>query len=215
MTTHTYTFEQLSENAKNVAREWWQSGDYQNMDAEFVFEDAATIADMFGLDIRQTRKTRMDNSHFSAPTIYYSGFCSQGDGACFEGKYRYKKGGLKAVKEYAPLDAELHKIVQALQDVQKQHFYKLEAETKHSGHYYHSGCMRVEVGHIDDNCRDIGNAEDDVKELLREFADWIYSRLESEYKYQNSTEVIDENIINNECLFNEDGSNWRRSWRHL
>lgn len=204
--TKIYTFDELSDSAKEKARDWYRQYVFtESHDWEYVFDDAATIADLFGLDICQTRKTRGDNSHYYAPTIYFSGFSCQGDGACFEGHYKYKKGALKAVKQYAPLDETLHQIVKELQEIQSKNFYKLIASTKHSGRYYHSGHMDVSVQHVDDNYRDIGMDEVHVRDALRSFADWIYKQLEKEHDYQNSDECIDENILANEYEFDENG----------
>lgn len=197
-----YTYDELSDEAKEQVRSWWSQGiNYDN-----VVEDAATIAKLFGLDIYNTRKTLMGGGHRYDPTVYFSGFWSQGDGACYEGDYRYQKGGLKAVEQYAPLDKELHRIVAGLQDVQRRHFYRLTASTKQRGHYQHSGCMQVEVQDSEDPYRNIGDAEDEVTQLLRDFADWIYVRLEEEYEYQSSDECVKETCHANGYEFYEDGS---------
>lgn len=82
-----FTFEELTEDAKEKAREWWRNCENENSSfAEYVIDDCKEIASLFGLEIDK---------------IYYSGFYSQGDGACFEGKYGYKKGALKAVQNYS------------------------------------------------------------------------------------------------------------------
>lgn len=188
--TEVYTFDELSDDAKEKARGWWREGGTDSDWWEYIFDDAKTIATLFGLDIER---------------VFFSGFSSQGDGACFEGGYQYKKGALAAVKAYAPLDTELHRIVKALQEVQRKAFYRLGASTKHRGHYYHSGCMAIDVCHIDDSWRDIGALEDDIAECLRDFADWIYRQLEREYEYQNSDEQVDEAIRANGYTFTEDG----------
>lgn len=188
-----YSFDQFDEKMQqtiidnnrdiNVDHEWW----------EFVYEDAKTIAALFGLDIDK---------------IYFSGFWSQGNGACFKGDYAYKKGGLKAVKEYAPNDKDLHEIVQNLQDIQRPYFYQLEARTRQQGHYSHSGCMSVDVYHNEDFGElDYSEFEDDITDQLRYFADWIYSRLEDEYEYLTSDEQIKEVILSDEYLFTENGEN--------
>ena len=137
-------------------------------------------------------------------TIYYSGFWSQGDGACFEGRYEYKRGALKAVKDYAGQDQELHRIVKALQDVQRKNFYQLTARCIHSGHYYHSGCMSVDVERSDDK-EMTDDAEGTVKECLRDFADWIYKQLEQEYDYRTGEEACREAIEANDYEFTEKG----------
>lgn len=201
-----YKFEELSDTAKEKARDWYREGNTTDeFWSESVKEDAACMADILGIDLNQTRKTLMGGGHRYAPTIYWSGFCSQGDGACFEGKYAYKKGAVKAIKSESPTDVKLHQIAQDLQDAQRKAFYKLEASTKHSGHYYHSGCMAVEIYHVDDQYRDVGDAEETIKQALRDFADWIYRQLETEYEYQNSDETVDENITLNEYEFTEQG----------
>jgi hypothetical protein len=203
-----YSFSELSEPAKDKAREWFRSCD-DNWYAEDVIDDSATIADIIGIDLRQTRKARIDNSHFYAPTIFYSGFSSQGDGASFEGKYTYKKGALKALRQHigseSKGDKELIRIATELQNIQKRYFYKLAASMRHTGLYMHSGCMSVDVTHQDDEYRDIGNAESDIRQCMRDFADWIYAQLEREYDYQNSDSTVDENIEENEYEFTENG----------
>ena len=199
-----YKFNELSETAKDKVR----SSFGNDCDYEFVLDDAATIADLFGLDIRMTRKTLKDNSHRYDPTVYWSGFWSQGDGACFEGAYKYKAGSVKAVKEYCG-DKEIHRIVETLAEVQRKFFYHLTANCKHRGHYYHSGCMEVEVDDYEgrDFDRSVwAEAEDEVTQLLRDFADWIYKRLEDEYEYQTSEEAVAESMEANEYEFYEDGS---------
>lgn len=199
-----YTYEELSDEAKSKVQSWLSEG----LDYDFVLEDAATIADLFGLDIRQTRKTRMNGGHRYDPTIYWSGFYSQGDGASFVGTYQYKKGALKAVKAYCG-DAEVHRIVKGLQDVQRRHFYKLTARMgrgHNSNFYSHSNTMSVDVSHYDGEYRDIGDAEEEVTQLMRDFADWIYSWLEAEYEYQSSDQAVAEACESNGYEFYEDGS---------
>ena len=204
-TTRTlYKFHELSQEAQQHALENQSRFESEVFDPEFVYDDAATIADLLGLDIRQTRKIRNDGSHFYEPTIYYSGFSSQGDGACFEGTYSYKAGALKAVKDYAGRDKELHRIVKALQEIQRKNFYQLTARTKHSGHYYHSGCMSVDVERSDDK-EMTDDAEETVKECLRDFADWIYKQLENEYDYRTGEEACREAIEANDYEFTEKG----------
>jgi hypothetical protein len=65
--------------------------------------------------------------------------------------------------------------------------------------------MLVDVSHADDRYRDIGTAEDDIRDELRAFADWIYSQLENEYDYIQADEQVDESIRANEYEFTADG----------
>ena len=199
-----YTYTELSDTAKEQVCSWLSQG----IDYDFVYEDAAAIADLLGIDIRQTRKTLMGGGHRYDPTIYWSGFWSQGDGACFEGTYKYKKGSVKAVKEYCG-DKEVHRIAESLAEIQKRYSYKLTARMGRgygSNFYSHSGTMSVDVSHYDDEYRDLGSAEDEITQLMRDFADWIYKRLEEEYEYQTSDEVVAETCEANGYEFYEDGS---------
>lgn len=204
ITKQAFTFDELSDEAKEKAREWYRGGD-DGFYAECAPEDAATIADILGIDLRQRPVKLVSGQTRYDPAIYYSCPCSQGDGACFDGKYRYKAGAAKAIREYMPHDAELHRIADQLKAVQRQNFYQLRATCSHSGHYCHSGCMSVDVWHDADRYRDIGGAEDDITQLLRDFADWIYDRLEAGYEHQNSDETVDENIRANDYEFYENG----------
>ena len=184
-----YKFKELSDEAKETAignRRNWNVSD--NFWSECVIEDAKTIGELFGLDIEN---------------VWFSGFSSQGDGACFDGCYEYRKGALKAIKEHAPEDTDLHEIVKSLQDIQRPSFYQLYAKCKQSGHYNHSGCMNVSVDCEDEYWRD--DCDSDLTDQLRYFADWIYKRLEKEYDYQTSDKVIIEQIEDYELKFSESG----------
>ena len=194
-------FTELNDKAKARAREWWLKG--YEFDDDFVLDDAATVADLFGLDIRM-RLVKTASGHRYEPSVYWSGFWSQGDGASFSGQYAYRKGALAAVKAYAPKDEELHRIVQRLQTVQRRNFYGLRARIEQHGRYYHSRTMRFDITHRD--VSDVRPAdEEELVDCLGDFADWIYRRLAEEYDYQISDEVVDENIIINDYDFDEEG----------
>ena len=84
-----YYFDELSDSAKERARVWWRNASTgDNFFAECVIDDAATIAALMGLDINTTRKNLVGGGTRYAPTVYWSGFWSQGDGACCEGTWR-------------------------------------------------------------------------------------------------------------------------------
>lgn len=201
-TINIYQYSELSETAKQRAREWWREcANSDNNFAECVYEDAAKMADIFGLDIN----TRWENSGNYSPNIYYSGFSSQGDGACFEGDYKYKAGALKAIKDEAPQDTELHRIVKALQDAQRKVFYRATARTKHRGFYYHSWCMDVDVDLVND-LKQFSELEREITQLMRDFADWIYEQLESAYEWENADDQVIASIEANEYKFLESGA---------
>jgi hypothetical protein len=202
-----YKFDELSDKAKERARDKWREGQCDDSSwFEFTFDDAVTCASILGIEIDHHAVKLMNGSTTNKPTIYFSGFCSQGDGACFEGSYAYAKGCSKKIREHAPKDAELHRIANELTSIQRKHFYRLEATVKHSGHYSHSRSTSIDVYDREDQYgRDIGTSGDDISECLRDFMDWIYHQLEAEYEYQMSDECIDESIKCNEVEFDEDG----------
>lgn len=190
-TRELYQFNELSESAKEKARDWYRfcldSHDYDG-----VIEDSIEIAALMGIEIEN---------------IYWRGFSSQGDGACFEGYYAYKKGSVKAVKDFAPLDKKLHEIVESLQAVQKRNFYKLEAKVKQRGFYNHPGCTDIDV--TKETTYGTGwpsnDDMDEVVSLLRSFMNWIYRQLDKQNDYLNSNEYLDDVIEANEYEFTKDG----------
>jgi len=186
--TTVYKFDELSDAAKQKALNAWR--DLGGFDDEYVIDYCKEAAKMFGLDIDK---------------IYYSGFSSQGDGACFEGRYKYKAGALAAVKKEWPKWTALHGIVERLEAVQKRNFYRLTAVIKHRGHYYHSGCMLIDVEDSENQYRDLKDAEDSVIDELRDFADLIYAMLSDEYDYTQSDAYVTENIQGNGVEFTVDG----------
>jgi hypothetical protein len=192
-------FSELNDEAKARARGWWLKS--YEFDDEFVIDDAANIAELFGLDIRvKVVKTQVGVRY--EPAVYWSGFWSQGDGASFSGRYAYCKGALAAVKAYAPQDERLHSIVQRLQEVQRRNFYGLHVTVSQEGRYCHEGTMRFDVFHRD--AREVPESdEEELADCLRDFAGWIYRQLEAEYEYQTSDEAVDEMI--NEYEFDEEG----------
>lgn len=208
--TTVYKFSELSERAKERARDWYRGCIESDEIAESVIDDAASIAEILGIEFNQKPVKLMNGKTRYEPCIWWSGFSSQGDGACFEGHYRYAKGSVKAIKAYAPKDTELHRIAVDLANIQKRFFYKLEARMTLTGSYSHSGCMSVEMfseitEYWDSHSNTFNIAWGSVQKLMRDFADWIYSRLEKNNKYLMSDENVDECIEINEYDFNEDG----------
>lgn len=194
-TFNVYSFVELSDEAKEYAIEkvrhsdWYLSYNWW----EYAYEDAKTIANLMG---------------WSIDKIYFSGFWSQGDGACFEGSLEYKAGAYKAITEYAPNDEILAYIVREWQALQRKHFYALRATIKHSGHYYHERSMTCDA---EDTRKEYWHnmpyeTEKEILELCAEFAQWVYKNLENEYNYLMSDEAISEFLTANEYEFMIDGS---------
>lgn len=187
-----YHFEELSDAAKEKARDWWRECENQDFSAEFEYADFEECGRILGIEFKSRPVKLMNGSTRYEPTIYWSGFSSQGGGACFEGSYAYAKGSQKAIRAHAPKDERLHAIADELAATQKPYFFKLTATATHRGHYYHSGCMEIDVEHSDDSYRSV--SVDHVRNALRSFADWMYKQLEAEYEYRMSDEQVDESM---------------------
>lgn len=196
-TYNVYKFDELPKEAKEKAiNRWREDGlDYEWYDT--VYEDVFMIAKIIGIDLNRRSVKLMNGETRYDPAIYFSGFSSQGDGACFEGTYQYAKDSVRKIKEYAPQDKELHRITEGLYNIQKKHSFKVTANVKHSGHYYHSHSTLIDV--------DPGKMYEEISELLRDFMNWIYNTLEKEYEFLMRDETIIETIRANDYNFTEDG----------
>jgi hypothetical protein len=197
-----YQFDELDDQARDAARSWYRQSalDYDWYD--FVFSDFESICETLGIDlrIRPISLTGGDARH--EPQIYFSGFSSQGDGACFAGRYSYRKGASRAIRAHAPRDTELHRIADTLRDTQRRHFYQLSVHIRHRGRYYHEYCMEISVERDRLDFSDVAaDATEAIIETLRDLARWLYRRLEAEYEHQTSDETVDEGIRVNEYLF--------------
>lgn len=200
--TRVYPFDELDDSAQDKALAFAAEGALECFDGECTIEDACNMAAILGIDLRQRTVKLMNGKTRQKPSVYWSGFWSQSDGASFDGSYSYAKGCSRKIREAAPLDTELHRIADRLTELQKPFFYSLTAECDVSGHYSHSGCMRVSV-EADDRYWDTTLPEDELAECLRDFADWIYSQLEREWEYQSSREVLIEGMADQ--MFDETG----------
>lgn len=204
--TTVYRLGELSEDAKERARSWFREGigDWDWYD--FIYDDFDAICRILGIELSTTPVRLYGGGTRDKPCIWFSGFSSQGDGACFEGSYRYQPGALKALRDYAPKDVELHRIAGTLQKAQRRNFYRLNADIQHRGHYSHSGCMSIDVEREDNRWQAlVPDTEDAVIQALRDLADWLYLQLEREWEYQSSDECVDEGIVANDYTFTADG----------
>jgi len=213
ITKNLYSFDELSPEAKERAiqktredesymfYDWWDG----------VYDCFAEDMKVHGIDVDK---------------IYFRGFCSQGDGACFTGHVNLTTEQLLSAlpdqlrKDLVTFNAKCKLLGYSTLDM------SYRARIEHSGHYYHSGCMRIGSGYnvdveesdVDDDAlfeemvrlRDAidGRIEyDDLAlEIARGHADDLYKDLEKEYEYLTSDEVIAEHLIANDYEFDEDGN---------
>ncbi|KYO54158.1 antitoxin of toxin-antitoxin stability system [Tistrella mobilis] len=204
--TTVYRLDELSDAAKQKARAWYREGNFDYDWFESVYDDFERICAIIGVRL-DTHSVRLyGGGARQKPAIWFSGFWSQGDGACFEGRYSHAKGALHRIRDYAPQDDELHRIADALQAIQQRNFYQLHAVVTHRGRYCHEYSMIASVERDSPSEQVMSaDAEEAVTEALRGLARWLYRQLEREYEYLTSDEAVDEAIAANDYTFTEAG----------
>lgn len=190
-----YRFDELSAEAKETAitkcRQNENYLDYEWYDC--IYDDWKETLKMQGIDISR---------------IYFTGFCCQGDGACFEAEFDL----IKFIRSRG-LGCKYQLLLEAL-ELDSEAYCRV----KHSGHYYHENCTDFDYEIL---LYDLvpewlkGAAEnqfyDDfipqLKEVSKDYMRRIYKDLDAAYDELNSDESITEYLINNsyEEEYREDG----------
>lgn len=206
-TINLYTFDELSDSAKQTARAWFRETEEELQTfADAAIDHAERVAALLGVTFGTLQRSSTSGRTFTERAVYWSGFSSQGDGASFDGDYRNAPDAPAKVRECAPEDSRLHGIADALAAVQARHGGNVTAhcELDRRSHYVHAYCMRVDAqdANGDELPRDDDKA---VTEALRDFANWIYRALEREYEERMSDDSVDEMIMANEYTFRANG----------
>lgn len=216
-TTRTvYQFAELSDRAKETARDWWRGVISESIDwAEYVIDqDAPETAALLGIDMNQHPVKLMNGSTVYRPRIYWS--LDRSGGVGFDAEYRYQPGALAKLLRDRPAtytdrdgnvqpcetNTELHAIARRLQAAQRPNFYGLTAKIRAGRRDECS--ISVEVFDRE-GYEAAGKAADEIDAALQDFAHWIYSSLQRELDYRMSDEAVDEDITANTYEFNEDG----------
>ena len=185
--TKVYLFNELSEDAKIKAIEDAQNAQI-NTDYDwhqFIVEDfKEKMYKQYGIDVSN---------------VYFNGFYSQGDGACFEGNVN--------IYEYLKQTKQLTRYKSILKYVKE---YLPNINIKQSGHYYHSKSMTFTDNYFFEASETIQNVlyeiMDEIIEICEEESDTLYRELEDEYQRIVSDEAIADTLIANEYYFTEDGT---------
>ena len=198
-----YQFDELSESAKNTARDWFKSGD--EFDCECELDYAKSALELIG---------------FENAEIRFSGFCSQCDGACFKSTIDLPKllawlddridtsefGNWFDGLHFDGFDLPAFQWLASSDDFLNSVDYRCEFTDSRYSHEY---CARVSANELGSH----SDAIDEKIEQLRESIDSlrialsrkIYRLLESEYEYHQSDEYVDECIQANEYEFDING----------
>lgn len=180
-TFKVYSFNELSEKAKDKAREWY-SADFDPDWHESTYERAEEIGGVLGFDNMK---------------INYSGFWSQGDGASFTATWWAPRRPLKAMRLLTE-SPELLELAERMSLILCNMTYE---EREHSERVY-----RTEHRYSHPNTVSCDN--DDILEVARDLMHWIYRSLREEYEYQTSEEQVAEACEANDYTFREDGTRY-------
>lgn len=192
--TKVYTFDELSEEAKEKAIE---KSRYINVDiSEWYYF-------IYGIFKHQY------SNLFDITNIYFSGFCSQGDGAMFE----YDGITDKLIDEFIaqlPITDHRKKTV-------KENIY-FSGSGKHKGYYHNEHCCShsINVDYKDvlyngkyPNFNELDELQMDFEAFIEkryiDLAKELYQSLEDEYEWYTSDKSIKEHFIENEYEFTEQG----------
>lgn len=205
-----FKFSELSDRAKDKARGEYRSGDYPGYDWwDGVYEDAVRMGALIGIEISTTQHlSHMPNGKpYTTIDISFSGFYSQGDGASFEGSYRYKPDAVAKVTAECK-DQMLLRIAEQLTVIQLtrrlQGHEPWKATIPRSPRNYIKTIV-LDADDLDPHESIDEDVETEMLGVMRDFADWIYKQLEAEYDYLTSDECVDERLNDDETLFDEDG----------
>lgn len=184
-TITSYNYNELSKEAREKARE--------------LCRDINVGYDGWADFIIDEYKEKLDNLGYDNTKIYYDGFYSQGDGACFMADVNIEKWILT------------HKV--------KTRFKKLLDELKrgiwanivitHSSNYYYATSTNVNseasIDMSDKAYKQLDEVVEWVKEEREKMGNELYRELEKEYYYLISDEAVSETIRVNEYQFTKNG----------
>ena len=177
----------------NVFDEWWDS----------VYEMFTETCDAAGIEIDTHTIRTVGGKQAQRRSIYFSGFWSQGDGACFDGRVNNWIKFFEAMKR--------PDLVTLYQKTDKG----LALTWSHEGRYYHANCVSFSSKLWFDNPHDddedpllhaawniayeegyvFGKLEETFAEFVRDLMHDLYKLLEEEHDYLTSDEAIAEYIL--------------------
>lgn len=200
-----YTYEELSDSAKETARDWYKQVEGELFSQYVEYDDFLAICERMGVTVGTERDGK-------TPSIFWSGFWWQGDGASFTGCFSAEDfKAAEDIRAYAPTDEKLHAIHDELVALVER-YPELSADIvrPYGDHYSHDCTMYLDYVQNGEDA-DAGPVmipeadETALRDLMRRLAIWLYRYLEAEYEYCLSDEAAEEGILANEYTFLENG----------
>lgn len=190
-----YTFDELSDKAKDRARDWWRESDHDYEWWDNVYEDFFVTLPILGFDV-----SRRNGKHYDISFQLHV----QGEGVGFDAYWEFKPDCVEKIKEHAPQDSDLLAMAEELVSIFRRTGPHVRGHIKQGsrGAYIED----VYFEHVEDSywdCHD--DVIDDFKKLVKGLARWMLKQLDDEWRYRNSDEYVDECIIGNDYEFDEDG----------
>lgn len=220
--TNVYTYDELSDDAKEKARDWYReisAGD--DFFAETPVDEFLEIGKALGFTFAPANPNRQPRKPRDA--VYFEGFSHQGSGASFDASWAARElsaDKVRAIMADRPatferdgkqctdkLNARLQPILAGVLTLATRVIDDSASVT--ASHRYHSLSVEWYCGEDVDTDDQMERQESNAstfKNLCEDFATWLYAVLEAEYEYQNSDECVAETIIANEYEFTEDGN---------
>lgn len=81
--TTVYRLDELSDEAKGTARAWYRLVGLDHDWFEVAYDDFECICGILGVNLKTVPVRLFGGGTRQKPGIWFSGFWSQGDGACF------------------------------------------------------------------------------------------------------------------------------------
>lgn len=190
--TEIFTFDELSEQAKERARQWFREG--IQFDADDTIEcTVLEAAKLLGVTIDRPRGQR---------TGYAVDWDTNPIDAAFVGTWRASDFKPGAIEEEFPTNETLHGIGASLAIIARD-FPEATASCATGRH-----CTQIVDAYLNDDSadeNDVCEAITACEQTLRDFASWIATAINAEYEYQNSDKYADEDIEANGYEFTESG----------
>lgn len=159
-------------------------------------------------------KEEMSDIGINVNRVYFTGFWSQGDGACFD-------GGAWFPKFMDNFDADKYPMIRKLLSMNGSVYFSC----RQSGHYYHENCVdfSYEIEAFDQVIDSHSEFQDEVVKVFQDQLDLeavqfeqeatelfkdkmreVYKTLEKAYEYDTADEQVWETIVANELHLNID-----------
>lgn len=199
MSRTVYKYDELSDDAKWEARDWFTRGYLEYDWWDSTYETIDTLARIIGI---------VCNKDKSSPAFSFD--LDRGSYFSFSGMYSYDKGwkqeAVRVFGDVFNLDRKddiacfIREYAEFCDNIQRPNFYGVQARMTVTHYGGGREGVHVDVG------GDVSDAlQASVETFIGSFCETALSLLQAEYDYLLSEENVEENIRANEYEFTEDG----------